>query len=290
MRPTLSLLIFATLGLLPAPAQDGTKPASVLHIIRETTKEGRAAAHEKIETEWVMAARRLKDPQHSVALEALSGGSDLWFILPTESFASAEDYMKFTAKEPAQSTYAILDARDGELRASSQSLWAVYRPDLSYHVDRLHPAKVRFVALSKYQARPGRSEDLVSGAKTYLAAMEKAHIDECTLAYQVVAGAPAGTFFFFTMMDSLKAMDEEQAHVQAIHEAMGAEAFSGLMKGGSDVLASMDNTLLRVNPEMSYVDQKIIDADPGFWKPKPVPAAKPAASSAPAAPEKKSAQ
>jgi len=134
-----------------------------------------------------------------------------------------------------------------------------------------------------YRVRLGHDADFLAGAKTYLGAFEKAHIDECTLGYQVVAGTPSGTYLFFTMMDSMKMLDETPARMQAIMQAMGADNFAQFMKGSGDVFVSMDDTLLEVRPGMSYPPQEFIDADPGFWKPKP--AAKPA-SAAPA-PEKK---
>jgi hypothetical protein len=87
-------------------------------------------------------------------------------------------------------------------------------------------------------------------------------------------------------MESMKMMDEGPARMQAIQQAMGADNFAQFMKGSGDVIVSIDDTMLEVRPGMSYAPQQFIDADPGFWKPKP--AAKPAApaSSAPA-PEKK---
>jgi len=284
MRFTLTIAALSGIAVsgFPVCAQE-IKPAPVINIGREAIKEGRGAAHEKVESDWAATVRRANHPGRYVALAAMSGPSEVWFVGPMPSFAANEDYEKASEKEPLKSALAMLDARDGELRASSRTIWAVFRPDLSYHADKFNPAKSRYVMVGTYRVRLGHDADFLAGAKTYLGAFEKAHIDECTLGYQVVAGAPSGTYLFFTMMDSMKMLDETPARMQAIMQAMGADNFAQFMKGSGDVFVSMDDTLLEVRPGMSYPPQEFIDADPGFWKPKP--AAKPA-SAAPA-PEKK---
>jgi len=271
---------------LPVYAQQ-TGPAPVINIIRESIKEGRTAAHERVEADFAATFRKGNHPAHYVALEAMSGASEAWFIEPMANFAANEEFEKASDKEPLKSALAMMDSRDGELRASSRTIWAVYRPDMSYHPERFDPVKTRFVMVGVFRARLGREADFTAGTKTYFGAMEKASIDECNLGYQVVAGAPAGTYLFFTPMLSMKEMDEEPAHMQALQQAMGAENFGQFMKSSGDVIASIEDTLLEVKPGMSYAPQRYIDADPAFWKPKPV--ARPASAAAPETkpPEKK---
>ena len=74
------------------------------------------------------------------------------------SFAAQDEYDKASGTEPLKSALAMLEARDGELRQSSRSLWAVYGP---------------------------------SEAKPYCAGFAKGNVDGVILGYQVVAGAPA---------------------------------------------------------------------------------------------------
>jgi hypothetical protein len=283
MRLAFTLLTISGIGMLPVLAQEGAKPAPVLSIQREAIKEGRGAAHEKVETEWAAAFRKANFPAHYIAMSTMSGTGEVWFISPMASFAAQEEADKAEEKEPVKSMLAMMDARDGELRSGTHTIWAVYRPDLSYRPDKFKPAKARYVMASSMRVRLGHEEDFAEGAKVYFGAHEKANIDECTLGYEIVAGAPAGSYLFFTLMESLKMLDEEPAHMQAIQQAMGPEAFSKFMKGAGDVFVSIEDTLLQVRPGMSYAPQDLIDADPAFWKPKP--AAKPAAP-----PEKKASQ
>jgi hypothetical protein len=287
MRFLFTFVVLSGIGAVSAFAQSA-KPAPVIEIFRETIKEGRGAAHEKVETDYAAIFRKANHPAHYVAMATVSGPQEVWFLQPMPSFAISEDYDKASEKEPLKSTIAMMDSRDGELRASSRTMWAVFRPDLSYGVDKFIPGKSRFVMVGTFHVRMGHDEDFAAGGKQYLAAFAKAGIDECTLAYQVVAGASGGTYLFFTMMESMKFLDGYPARMQAIQQAMGAEDYSRFMKGGGDVIASIDDTILQVKPGMSYPTQDMVDGDPAFWKPKPV-AAKPASAAAPAAPEKKAA-
>ena len=283
MRFAFALIAFAGIGVLPALAQEGMKPAPVIEILRESIKQGKTAAHEKVEADYAAAFRKANFPGHYVAMTAMSGTGEVWFIEPMPSFAVTEEYDKASEKEPLKSALAMMESRDGDLRANSRAIWAVYRPDLSYHPEKFNPAKTRYVVAGTFRVRIGHEEEFMGGTKTYFGGFEKANIDECVLGYQVVAGAPAGTYLFFTMMDSMKMLDGGQARMQAMQQAMGQENFSQLMRGTGDVIVSIEDTLLQVKPGMSYPAPDMVKADPDFWKPKAM--AKPAAAAAP--PEKK---
>jgi hypothetical protein len=285
MRMGFTAMVLAGMGVLPIMAQM-QQPAPVLEITRESIKEGRSAAHEKVELEWAAALRKANFPQTYVGLDAISGPSVAWFIEPAPSFAKTEEWQKIGNKEPLKSTIAMLDARDGELRSGSTSLWAVYNKELSYKPEKFDRAKIRYVSAGVYRVKLGHDEDFTSAAKKIFEAYDRGNVDLCLLGYQVVAGAPAGTYILFNVMQSMQPMDEAPARSQALRNAMGAEEFSRLMRSSGDVFTSMETTLLRVNPMLSYATKEMIDADPGFWKPK-VAAPKPAA---PAATEKKGAQ
>jgi hypothetical protein len=286
MRFTLTVAALSGIAVL-GQAQD-IKPAPVLNIIRETLKEGRGPAHEKVEAEYAATFRKANHPARYVALAAMSGASEVWFVEPMPSFAVNQEWEKASEKEPLRSALGMMESRDGELRASSRTMWAVYNPEMSYHPERFNPGKTRYVMAGVYRIKIGHDADLMAGSKAYLAAWEKAHLEGCTLAYQVVFGAPAGTYLFFSMMESMKTLDEAPARMQAIMQAMGADQFAQFMKGAGDLFVSMDETLLEVKPGMSYPPQQFIDADPGFWKPKATPKpAGPTSSGGVPAPEKK---
>lgn len=271
MKRLLAVAGLSCAGSIAVWAQS-MSPAPVVQIIREVNKEGKTAAHEKTEMEWAAAVRKAKHPANYVGFATISGADEFWFIEPMASFAQFEDWGKVSDKEPMKTMLANLNARDGENRASSRTYWAVFRPDLSYHPEKFNPVKARYVMLGNLRVRLGKEEEFTAGGKQMMDAMKKAGVDGYSLAYQVVAGAPEGTFLFFEIMESMKELDGEAARMQAIMQAMGPDNFSRFMKSGGDIFVSIDSTLLQVNPRISYAPQTMIDADPSFWKPAAPPA------------------
>ena len=268
MRIAVPLLMVAAFSAMPMSAQEEVKPAPVIKIDIETVKEGRSAAHEKVEAEWSATLRKAGAPMHYYGLDSLSGSSQVWFVQPMPSFAVNEEYERSNAKDPLKSSLDTLDSRDGELRTSSRRMWAVYRPDLSYKPESVNLAKTRFVDVATYRIKLGKDEDLAAGAKAIFGAYAKGDVDMSILGYQVTAGAPSGTFLFVTMMDSMKFLDAEPDREKALKAGMPESTYQQLMKGTGDVFVSMEDNLFEVKPAMSLPSQTVIDADPAFWKSK----------------------
>src|SRR4051812_3502906 len=120
------------------------EPPAVLQIGREVVKEGRSAAHRKVEADWSRSFRKANFPYHYLALEAMTGPGEAWFLSAYPSFAAMEDADAQFEKGPLKNEMDLLDARDGEVRASSRSMIAVYRKDMSYHPERWIPGKTRY--------------------------------------------------------------------------------------------------------------------------------------------------
>jgi hypothetical protein len=174
-----------------------------------------------------------------------------------------------TDKAPLKSELEQAESHDGELRASSRNMTAVYRKDLSYRPENgVTLPKTRYTMLLTYRVRIGHQEDFMSGAKMVIDAYQKAKLDSPILTYQVIAGGPEGVYLFLVPMASLKAMDEEPARQKALMDAMGPDNFRQLMKGAGEVFVSMDSALYAVSPEMSYMPKEVEDQDPAFWRPK----------------------
>jgi hypothetical protein len=264
-----------------AAAQDATaqnasgqnhEPPAVMGIIREAVKEGHSAAHEKVEADWSGAMRKHNFPYHDLALTSMTGPAEALFLLPAKSFAEVEQASKEMQKPALRAEIDLLEARDGELRSSSRTMYAVYRKDMSYRPELVNVGKTRYVGVSAFRLKLGHMEDFMAGSKKFLAADEKAGLKEPMVAYQVIAGAPDGLFLFMQPMESLKMLDEMPANDKAVAEAMGNEEFQRMMKGAGDVFTSIEYSLFAVNPRMSYVSKETEDVDPAFWRPKMSPA------------------
>jgi len=283
MKIGIRLLLVAGFSAAPMSAQ----PAPVMKIDIETVKEGRSAAHEKVEAEWSSTLRKAGAPMHYYGLDSLSGLSQVWFVQLMPSFEVNEEYGRFNAKEPLKSSVATLDSRDGELRVSSQRMWARYRADISYRPESLTLAKTRYVDVGTVRVKAGKDEDFVNDAKALFGAYAKGNVDVCILGYRVSAGAPEGTYLLFTMMDSMKVLDGYPERMKAAMGAMGQDRYSQIMSGFADVTISMEHNLFGVEPAMSLPSQTVIDADPGFWTPKATAKSEKIPVSIPGPPEQK---
>ena len=277
MKLSIASIIATGICVTPAFTQNSA-PAPVLQIYREVVKEGRNAVHEKAEMDYVRAFRKAKHPANYIALVSMSGPNEAWFISPYKSFAAADEYQKLSEKEPLKSEVEMADAKDGLLREPSRGMWAVLRSDMSYHADKLYIGKTRNVSITTFRVRLGKEEDMMAGWKSITAAYEKAGLDFPLIGYQVIAGAPSGTYLFFSPMESLAVMDTVPQRQKAYREAMGTENLQKLMRGTGDVFVSIEANLFSMNPKMSYVSKETMDVDPEFWQSKP--AAAPAKKSA----------
>jgi hypothetical protein len=244
--------------MVPLFAQEPAKVAPVLNIDRESIKEGKGAAHEKLEADWAAVYRKANFPGHYYAIAAISGPGQVWFLQPMASFAAGEELEKAGGKEPLKSALESIEERDGEVRSGSRALWAVYRPDLSYKPESFNIAKTRYMKVQTIRVNLGKEGDFPGLAKDRFSAYAKAGANLCVLAYEVTAGEPAGTYLFFQMMDSMKALDVTP-EIRNLDRQM---AFS--------VAEFIEDNLFEVKPAMSYPPKNVLDADPGFWKPKTV--------------------
>ncbi|HME09665.1 MAG TPA: hypothetical protein VKG25_21585, partial [Bryobacteraceae bacterium] len=97
-RVSVSLSLAACLFSGTAFAQT-TPVVNVISIGREVIKEGRAAAHERVEADWARTERRIKSPAYYVALNSQSE-PEVWFVSGYPSFKAIEENSSFMDKAP----------------------------------------------------------------------------------------------------------------------------------------------------------------------------------------------
>ena len=262
-----ALAVCAPMGFAQSAASN--EPPAVIQIGRESIKEGRGAAHRKVEQDFTNAFRKNKFPFHYLALSAEAGPNEVLFVQAFPSFAAMEEGDALLQKAPLKNDLELIEPRDGELRAESRSMVAVYRKDLSYlPANPLPVPKFRYVSIDNYRVRLGQSDKFMEGAKVILDGYRKANSPMTIVCYQIVAGAPSGVYLFIIPMASLKEMDAMQAQDKALADAVGADVLKQVTKGEGEVFQTMETSLYAVSPEMSYLSKEEEDVDPGFWRPK----------------------
>jgi hypothetical protein len=274
------------LGAVSAAGQTQPQLPRVLWIFREDTKPARGAAHEKVEhglaQHWAKSS-----VQPFLAVEAVSGtATEVMFLSGYDSLASMEkDYQTF-GKASNGAEYDALERQEADLVNSVRSLVAVLRPDMSYRADHFMGVMPhsRYFSIETFRVRLGRDADFAAGGKLFQNAFEKMKREQPYAMYQVIMGAPEGTYLLFSPMKSLKEVDDEYANEGAFMQAMGEDNMKNLMKATGDVFVTMETNVYAFNPSMSYVSKEFAAADPKYWTPKPVAKRAPAPKKAAAKP------
>lgn len=264
----LALSCASLAGAQTSAAAPGTPP-KVLTIFREDVKVGKAAAHEKFETNFVKAAARAKWPTYYLAMTALAGPSEAWYLTGYDSFAAWEQDRQATEKATAFSTeFEQLAEKDAEFLTNGRNIVAFFRDDLSYNPNAMDVPKARYMRVITYRVRPGHQADFVEAAKIIRAAHEKAEIRLPWAIYQVQAGAPGPTFLVFLSMKSLQETDEGMTRSKTLHEAIGEENGKKLEKLEAEGFLNIEDNLFAFSPKMSYLSPEWVAANPEFWTPK----------------------
>ena len=170
-----------------------------------------------------------------------------------------------------------MDALDKEapaLHSGMRDMLAIYRPELSFNPGVKIP-EMRYFSITTTRIRPGYEAAYVDYVQKLInVARQKAKVDNLHVAlYQVVSGAPGGTYLAFRPMKSLAELDEPIA--MKVRAAMSDDQRKDADKAVREAIMSTENSTYAFAPGMSYVEKQFSAADPDFWTPKPQMAMKP---------------
>ena len=279
------LLSLVALPLCAAEGPAPNSPPKVLQIYREEVKAGKGPAHVKIEKAFVAASTRANWPTHYIAMTAITGPSEAWFLTGFPSFAAWEKDRNDADNNKAFSAEIdTLLEKDGELLTNDRSLVAVLREDLSAG-GPVDIAKMRYFRLLTFRVRPGHESDFQDSVKIVRSAYEKAKVELPWAVYQISGGMPGPTFMIFLPMKSMSEVDAAIARAGTIREAEGPENEKALAKMASDGYATVESNIFAFSPAMSYPAKEFMARDPEFWTPKPEAKAAAHAKKAGAAPK-----
>jgi len=291
----LALFVFAA---LPAVAQTPPGPPKVLYIVREDIKPGMMPAHNKHSAHFATIFNQLQTPNYRFALVPVAGSeNEVVYLTGADSFAELEGILQATDKKMGAATGSTkaelerLQVETPQLHAAMRDMLAIYRPELSFNPGVVLP-KMRYFSITTVRLKPGHDAQYAEYIqKIVTVAREKAKVDMLHIAvFQVISGAPGGTYMIFRPMVSLAELD--QPLNMRVRAAMSDDARKDADKIYADAVMSSDTSTYWMTPEMSYVDKQFAAVDPAFWNPKPEPMAskpkprkripKPAAATPPA--------
>jgi hypothetical protein len=283
MKKSLLLILAVVLlsGFTSALAQEPPTPPKVLLIVREEIKPGMMGTHARHSADFVGIFNQLQTPNHRIALVPVAGNeNEVIYINGGGSFAELEGITKATDKkmEGANGSMKVkMDALDKEapaLHSAMRDMLAIYRPELSFNPGVIIP-QMRYFAITTTRVRPGFDSAYQEYVQKLInVARQKAKVDNLHVAvFQVVSGAPGGTYMAFRPMKSLAEMDEQIP--MKVRAAMTEDQRRDADKAVREAIISSETSTYAFAPGMSYVDKGFAAADPDFWTPKPQMAVKP---------------
>lgn len=135
--------------------------------------------------------------------------------------------------------------------------------------------KARFFYMVTVRVRPGRTLEYEEQMKMVRDARAKAGEKQTYFVSQSVVGLPGRSYYITRPLGSLSDIDG----TPTLTQVLSANGYKQYEKGLAENTFSTELAIGRYLPELSNPPAEIVAADPAFWNPKPIPAAKKAAES-----------
>ncbi len=256
-RVGIPLLLVSSLA-----AQAGPPP--YMQIFREREKIGHSAAHRQTEAGWPRAFARAKTANHYLAINAVYGPSQVWFLEPHGTIAELEASNKATEAAPGLSAeIQRLSLADAAHVDGGDALLVHYLADASNGPD-INPADMRVWQVLIFRVRPGHEAKFFEAAKLYQSVVQQAKVDAPWATYEVMAGMPGPTYLVFSPHKTLAEIDPAAGNMALIQKAMSAETMKK-MGTLSEGFLSIETLVFAPSPEMSYPPDEWGKQDPKFW-------------------------
>ena len=255
-----TILIMGALAVC-AFGQTFTEPPPILELIRKPGIGGAPPRNYN-------AARAAVNV---IGMTAVTGLPETWLVEAHLNYASVEDLDKSVAAvAPLRITNNPSDPMQDDVLAPSRTMLALYRPGWSYRPDQASRLfeKARYFFISIYRVRAGTEADFGELVKLRRLNQDSINLDRPEIAYQIVSGAPAGTFLFLAPVTTLRSLDEGVPDTPVYAEALAEARAKARTKVAPDSELSREHLLFRVEPRLSYVSDDFAAADPEFWRPK----------------------
>jgi hypothetical protein len=261
------LLLGGFVGPHAAKAQENSPP-KILVIDVENLKPGKAGSqHEKTESAFVKAMTDAKWQENYLALEALSGPPRSLFFFRYDSLAGLEKERADERNHPELA--AALDrayADDAELLSSMERSIYKFREDLS-HKPATPIAKMRYMEITRVKLRVGHQPEWEEYLKVLSSTLDKSDPERHIAVYQSAYGwENGGVWLLIIPLSSLEEADRLSAMRDSMNKTMGdadAKRFRELAAAAVD---HSQRNLFAFDPEMSYVPDSWVKADPTFWQ------------------------
>jgi len=206
-----------------------------------------------------------------VGMTSVTGLPETWLVEAHYSFASVEDLdQRMAAISPMRAYSDASDPLQDDVLAPARTIMALYRPNWSYRPDQAIRmfAHARYFQVSLFRIRPGMEAAFGELVRLRRATADVINLDRPDLAYQVISGAPSGTFVFLAPITSLRNFDDGRNPIPVFAEGLAIAKATDAKQIASDAEISREHLLFRVEPRISYVSNDFADVEPEFWRAK----------------------
>jgi hypothetical protein len=257
MRP----ILLGCLAVFCAAAQPAAEPPPIIQIVR---KVGTSAPPQR---QYGSAGAAL----NAIGMTSITGLPETWLVELHDSFGSIEILDKGLVAVAPKLTADPADPLQEDVLAPARTLVALYRHYLSYRPEqaiRMFP-RARYFHMTLYRVRIGTESEFAELVKLRRLNLDSVNLDRPDIAYQVVSGAPSGTYVFLAPLASLRTMDDAVASLPFYAETLARSEAKTAAKVSAQAELSREHLLFRVEPRISYVSDGFAEADAGFWRGKP---------------------
>jgi hypothetical protein len=264
---TIAVALAAAAPIAAVHAQPAAPMFNVLSIYRETVKAGKGTGHDAHEEAWARASAVAmgKNQVPMLAIGAMSGATEIWYlnIFPTWADLEKTNAASTPAMDAVDRQFSM---KEDEYLSDARRMIFRARNDLSYGADA-DLAKMRYFSVTRVVVRPGHSGEYEENRKMIKAAHEAAHLSDSFRIWEVVTGAPAGTYLQIVARKSLAEIDSGSViHNAGYMTALGGETAQKKMAANSaSAVISTEQNTFRFLPQQSVPPAEWVTADPKFW-------------------------
>ena len=259
-----ALLSVSSAGMASSQGMPTSQP-SLIQIVREDVKTGHNAMHAAYEAGWPAAYARAKSPNYYLAMVAMTGPNESWYVVPFASHAAIGESLKRESDDKVlTSELDRLQKGDADHINSSRTLHAVARTDLSYGAFP-DMGLARFWEITTFRVRPGYEEAFATAAKAYAAAAKRAAPNMSWRTYEVIAGLPGPTYLVFSSVQSFAEFDKSLQEGMELGKSFTPDEMASLQKFATTGMVNSETQRFRLDPGQSYVDAATKAKDAAFW-------------------------
>jgi hypothetical protein len=196
-----------------------------------------------------------------VGMSTLAGPAETWLIELHGSFTSIENMDKVRSSGIPTNGPVLGD----EVLPSTRAWIARHRPESSYRPELAiqNLVKARYLDVVIYRIPPGAEADFIKAQKATQASLDSVNSDRPNISYEVISGAPSGTYISLTPLSSLRPLDDGRPAAPVYAEAAAANA----KQLAGSLAIQRERLLFRLEPRQSFVSDRFASADPSFWHP-----------------------